>query len=524
MTAERGEPALGVPAEKETPSRRARRDRAHWATLVIVTVAWGLVLALWAVLTPMYGAPDEVAHVDTAIRFQGDHAWPAPGDARYLAGVHYSYTDEVALPAADRSTFGELLAAHPGLDDNVDQMTQHPPFYYGALGLLLKAIHFESLRWDHVVLILRLFDALLVLPLPLLVHATVRRITRSPKLALLGAIGLFAVPQLQQIGASVTNDAPVILLGAVVTWLTVRYLTGAQRWRDVVALGVATGLLMLTKGTGLPAWPMVVVGLLVAVPVVSGWGGRILRAVVSAGIALAIGGWWWGRNYLLYHDFQPSGLAGVRPTVHWPTGKGPDPGTFLAAFWNGVPASFWGKFGLLKYPMLNVVTDSLTVIAVGVVVAFAFRRGPHRRAAVTLAVLPAVTLALLLETTWKAFDRTALIYGIQGRYFFVAIVGLLALSVIAWSRAVHQPGTKRVAAVLVALGAPALTLYGLSAEYRGAFENSYLAVDRAGLTTWMNSSAAGPAGVVGVSTLAVALLIVAAVVVARVCLARGRRA
>lgn len=462
------------------------------STVILLTITWGLVLGLWACLTPMYGAPDEAAHVDSIIRIQGEHTWPAPGKAHYLAGVRATADKELTLPGIDRSTFDELLKDYPGNSPKVNQMTQHPPLYYILAGLFAKVIHFESLRWDLAVTAFRLFDIILMLPLPLLVWATVRRLTASPKLAVLGAMSLFAVPQLQQITSSVSNDGLMVLMGGVTTWLAVRYLTGAQRWPDVIALGVSLGILLLTKGTGLPAVPFVAVALLAATPVVSGWGGRILRAFVSLAIAGVVGGWWWLRNLLLYHDFQPSGLAGVRPTVKWPEGKGPNPGTFLSAFWDSVPSSFWGKFGRLNYPMLNVVSDFLTVVAIVVIVAYAYRRSVLRPQAIALTVLPVITLLLLLANTWRVFNRTALIYGIQGRYLYVAIVALVALSALAWSQAVVQHRTKKLAVYSVAIGAPLLTFYGYSLEYRGVFENFYLAIDKAGLYTWAYSSAVGP--------------------------------
>lgn len=462
------------------------------STLVLVTACWALVLVLWAILTPIYGAPDESAHVDAAIQLQGLHHWPAPGEAHLLAGVRVGARTELGLLGEQRSTFGELLSANPGFSRTTDQMTQHPPLYYALAGLVLKAIQFESLRWDLAVTALRLFDVLLALPLPLLVWASVKRVTRSPKLALLGAMGLFAVPQLQQITAAVTNDALVILLGAVVTWLVVRYLTGDQRWRTVVAIGVALGLLLLTKGTGLPAVPFVAVGLLIAPPVVAGWGPRLGRALLGLGIAGVLGGWWWLRNLYLYHDFQPSGLEAHHPVAVWPPGKGPDPGQFLTVFWNSVPASFWGKFGKLHYAMLPAVTDALTVLAVGVVIAFAFRRGASRRYSIALAVLPTVTLLLLIYTTWRVYGKTARVYGVQGRYFYVAIVALLVLSVIAWSRFVQTERSKRLAATGVLVGAPLLTVYGFSLEYRGEFQEFDLAIDGDGLYTWFHSSAVGP--------------------------------
>ncbi|RPE79064.1 MULTISPECIES: DUF2142 domain-containing protein [unclassified Frondihabitans] len=478
-------------SEVARPAKRPLADRA--STMWLVTAAFGLVLVFWAVLTPLYGAPDEIAHVDSAIRVAQVHTWPAPGEAHYLSGVTYTKFGELQLRNDQRSTFAEIFADRPGISPGIDQMTQHPPLFYLMAAVVLKLVHFMDLRWDIVVMILRYFDILLVLPLPWLVFASVKRALKSPKIALLGAVSLFFVPQLQQIVSAVSNDSLAVLLGAVTAWLMIRFLTGAQRVRDVVFVSIALGLFLLTKGTAVPAVPFVALGLLFARRVVPvGWGRRILDTLLGGAVAGVIGGWWFVRNIVLYHDIQPSGLAGQRPTITWPEGEGRDLGNYMQAFWDTVTGSFWGRFGGLQYPMTPYLTDLLTAVSLLVVAAFAFRRGAFRRDALLIASFPVVTLLLLIANTWRVYGRTALVYGVQGRYFYIAIVALIVISAIAWSRAVVEPKTKLLAARAVVIGAPAVTVYGLSLEYRGAYEKLHLAFHPDGAYTWAYSSAVGP--------------------------------
>ncbi len=143
--------------------------------------------------------------------------------------------------------------------DTVDQMTQHPATYYVLAAGVLHLVDFEAHRPAVDVLALRLFSALFVLPLPALAWATVRRVTRSPRAAVVGAFAVLAVPELASIGASVSNDPPVMLFGATTVWLAVRVLTGDARTRTAFALALSLGVAILWKGTALPLIPFVAV-------------------------------------------------------------------------------------------------------------------------------------------------------------------------------------------------------------------------------------------------------------------------
>lgn len=464
-----------APDPDRTVSTRAER----W-TITVLTVAFGLWLALWAVLVPAFQAPDEVAHLDAAIQLATGAGWPAPGSMHVTNAVLAAVQEQATRPASGWSTVTALLSAHPGVSTTVNQMSQHPPTAYLVDAGLLRVLHFGSLRWDHALVALRLADALAVTPLALLAWASVRRVTRSPRAGLLGAVALFAVPQLASIAASVTNDAPVLLLGGVVVWLTVRLLTGDTRRRVLAGLAAALGLLVSVKGTGLPAVPFVGLAVLVAGADRSRLGVRALRTVVVLAVAAALGGWWWVRNVVRYGTVQPDGYAGIRPDQPFPDGSGPSLAHFVDVSWGTLARTFWGSFGgRAQVSIGDTATALLTVLALVVVVGWAFRRrtphgpapeagsarsalvAPGRRVLVVLAVFPALLVALQTASSWRAYLDTTQVAGTQGRYFFPAIVALVVLGAVAWRRLAGPGRGRRVVGTVLGLGGPVVGLVGL---------------------------------------------------------------
>ncbi|QSB22743.1 DUF2142 domain-containing protein [Curtobacterium sp. 24E2] len=294
--------------------------RSEAVRIAVLTATFGLWLVLWALVVPAFQAPDEPAHFDAALHVATGSGWPAPGTLHVSNAVRAAQQEQASGEASSWSTVDALLAAHPGDSETVDQMTQHPPTAYVADALVLRVLHHGSLRWDHALVGLRLFDAALVTPVALLTWAAVRRVTRSPRAAVFGALALFAVPQLASIGASVTNDAPVLLFGGLVVWLASRVLTGDLRRRTLLRLGVTLGVLVATKGTGLPAIPFVALVVLVGG---AGAGGlslaaRLLRTAGTLAVAAALGAWWWVRNLVVFHTLQPDGYAAIRPDRPFP--------------------------------------------------------------------------------------------------------------------------------------------------------------------------------------------------------------
>lgn len=459
----------------------ARPARSEITTVTLLTVAFALLLAVWAVLTPVFDAPDETAHVNSALRTALGDEWVPAGQGLLYDSVETMLATVETVPAADRPTVGELLDEDPGLSEVRDQMTQHPPTWYLVGGTVLRLVDFEEQRWDRATILLRLLDVVTVAPLPLLAWATVRRVTRSPRAGLVAALSVFFVPQLASIGASFTNDAPVILCGAVIVWLGSRYLTGDVRWRVVLGLALATAAAALSKGTALPLIPFVAVVLLLGgaptLPLLA----RVGRLAAVGGATLVLSGWWWVSNVLRYGALQPNGMVGQRPVRPWPEGETVDLGLFVNSFWSGLGSTFWGNFGSLEIPMSPILTDVLTVAAVVPVLAFAYRRRDRLGLSLAMSLPPLALLGSLALTSFNSYQDTQGIYAIQGRYLFPGLVAAILLVAIAWRRFLPLAPMREGFGRVLVVGAPLVAAYALTVAYRGFYENQHLEITGDGL-------------------------------------------
>lgn len=494
-------------SESVAPSRR------ELLGVGATTIAFIAVLVSWALFTPLYQAADELQHVDAVLHLALGYGWADPGTMHLLSAAVQTSQDPASTAGL---TWGQLLAQYPGLRDSagINQMSQHPPTYYFLGAGLLHLIGFEHLQWNHAVLALRLLDVLLVAPLPLLAWATVRRVTGSPRAALVGGMAILAVPQIAIIGSAVTNDAPVFLLSAATTFLAARILTGDRRLLSAVLLGGLLGALMLMKGTGLPVIPFVGIAVIVGTLRSSGVRTAIARTAVTAVITALIGAWWWVRNVVVFGAVQPEGFVGREPQP-FPPGRGPDLPTYVTNLWTRLTETFWGSAGrTAHFPVTQVLIDVGTVLTIGVIVLFAFRRSGFRVEAVVLATLP-VTFALV-ETTkaWADYEKMGVVGGTQGRYYFPALVAVITLSALAWRRLPRTSAGRSALAIGLTVTFGLISFYGVTFAYRTFWEGGAFAVSRAGFAAFATGGN-GPLGVVVVAVLVAAAAAAAAVVLTR---------
>ncbi|WFR66555.1 hypothetical protein P9139_17535 [Curtobacterium flaccumfaciens] len=66
----------------------------------------------------------------------------------------------------------------------------------------------------------------------------------------------------------------------------------------------------------------------------------------------------------------------------------------------------------------DALTAALTIVALVVVVGWAFRRGPELRTVVCLAVFPTLLIALQMQNSVGAYLSTTEVAATQGRYYF----------------------------------------------------------------------------------------------------------
>jgi hypothetical protein len=239
-------------------------------------------------------------------------------------------------------------------------------FPYQGLSLTVHILRLYSMAYGLIALIfiyltayeildfaLRAFGGFPIFDLPSSnpKSTPVRRAVQNPKLfATFVALFVACQPMFAFITASVANEPANIAFCAIGVWLAQRYvLRGpSAHWGRATALGIVLGLVSLSKMTGLSLGLVVVVALLLAAISTRKQPGaaRLLwrDGFIMGLLALAIGGWWYWRNYQLYGDFFQRGLYKIYFNVD------PQPLTlseFLYTLSTG-EVSFWATFGWLN--------------------------------------------------------------------------------------------------------------------------------------------------------------------------------
>ncbi len=143
-------------------------------------------------------------------------------------------------------------------------------------------------------------------------YAIARRLRPGPegRGVALGAASVVALnPQFVALSAGVTNDPLTNAIFGMALLGMVGHLLAPISWRRWAALGALVGAGLLVKQSAmllLPLGAMAIVGPWIAAQPFP-WRRAIACGAAYAGAALAVGGWWYARNALLYDD--PLGLA-----------------------------------------------------------------------------------------------------------------------------------------------------------------------------------------------------------------------
>jgi hypothetical protein len=436
----------GTGAASHPPTRRQvalRWTRGVPGAVWWVTATFVTLLAAYSLVTPIYQAPDEPQHVDMAEAVSEDLSYPQwdarridPGVQRgiSLAGVEEHPTImfyEEALPRDDRPS-NEELGERP-LGTRLNQLAQHPPLYYAALGVtdrladvLIPGDPFHA--YDQQAWFYRAVSLVMVAPLPLLTWITARRMGVPRPIAIAASMLPMAVPQLLHIGASVNNDNLFALLVWCLSPVLVSVARGDLRLRTLSLAGLIVGLALFTKGTALvlPLW--------VALALVVGWFkagrprlGTLLTPVAACGALLvALGGWWWVRNVIVFGKMAPS-----TEYLRFSTTDGRDTAVtrWLHAWAYNTNKRFWGEFGWLEVQITPKLFVPATIVAI-VGLVLALRPRPFGVALSDRLVLLACWPLIAGLTAYNAFQLYAdsgQLPLLQGRYWFGAMVAFAVL-------------------------------------------------------------------------------------------------
>ena len=402
-----------------------------WMVALHVTV-----LGAYSILLPTFRAPDEAQHVDLAHFWSTDFDYPAWDDRLVADGVRNAegqlrprsrsahLTAQAARPKDERASF-EQLDEVP-IPNIRNQLAQHPPLYYIVAGTAERATEVVIGDPDFVVetWFYRLVSIAMVAPLPYVIWRA-SRLLELPEPVAVGAMLLpLAFPQYLHIGASVNNDNLQYLATWLMAPIVLRVARGDLAWRTMALAGVLSGIGLLTKAFAfvIPAW-MACALLLVLLR----QGRAALPGVVRAGLvyavpAMALGGWWWVRNVVLYGSLMPTRYFDLVEQL--PRGDF-DPVDYMGRWMSVTVRRVWGDFGYFDTHIPSTaVTIATTIAAVTLLVGVVGRdrvAGTKSGDRLLLLVPLPLLMAMQLQTALRTYLDSGQYAALQGRYWFGAL-------------------------------------------------------------------------------------------------------
>jgi len=421
---------------------------------ILVTLAYFVWQVLWAVVTPPFQSPDEPLHFNSVLRVEATGEWPDPGDAlvdqdvfttvvesgfiepdaqdfealsrtRIAGSTSAVYTDAFATTSITEHVNRSVIEyGANGSTEIVDQMTQHPPLFYQAAAKVMDVFGAQSWTWDRQLLLLRVFSAMLTVPLIPSILYTARKIGIGRIGSMLAAASAFAIPQLAFITGTLNNDSLAIGAGALTVAACAHATFGKPSKWGVVAAGAALGLGLWSKGTFIPFGLVVGLSFLVN-PRGGAMRKRLLRGMSAGLVGIAVGGWWWARNLIVFGTLQPEGYH----TEHIRAGK--RVWYFISKAVGNLSESSWGRFGWLNWSLPWILTTCLALFALWAVTRSLLCGPDGLRRVVLLGFYP-LTIGMLYVQAWNKYQDTGAVPGTQGRYLFPAVVALIVIAATAW--------------------------------------------------------------------------------------------
>jgi small subunit ribosomal protein S36 len=467
------------------------------AVVLAATFTFGALAAVWSAVAPLGEAPDEPAHLGLVLDLAAGHGYPAyDGLSGYVATNRLCSTFAAATRACPRA--GEVPTAtsirrhpeadapnkgsRPAWDDEgggaavgrLNQMPQHPPLYYEAMATVLKAerwVHGGPWSLDRELALLRLVNVLLVMPLPALAWWAARRAGLDDVTAVTAAFAVFLLPMLTHIGSTLNNDNLLTLCGAVLVALLAGVLRGDRSWRTAAAIGVVTGIALLTKAFAIVFPPLIVVAYLMGLAEGRATDdrpprslARFLRplavpALVAGATTFVLAAWWYIDVRVHTGRFAPTTEDDRLTTALRPPGFHASVVSFIGRYARDMVQRFWGSFGWYSVRFSTGFAWALTVALVAVVavaLVAGARSGPDRRVLVGL-LLPVIALKLfVMQHAWTLYVRTSKFQFIQGRYLFGGVVGLAVVVAVGLVRALGR----RASVAPLVVGGVAVALQG----------------------------------------------------------------
>ncbi len=370
------------------------KETSEKRLLALILALFVLLGCTYALVTPVFEASDELWHYPLVRHLADGNSLPvqvfdpaAAGPWKQEASQPplYYYVGAALTWWIDTGDMADVRRLNPHVDNGVItadgniNLVIHDPGLDPGQGTLLavRIVRLASVLMSTVTVYFTYRMAKMVAP-------------DRPEIALGATATIAFLPMFLFISGAVNNDNLAIMLAAVAIWLMIfivqRPTTGRKReYGLVILLGVIIGLAVLTKEGTLALIPLAWGTLFIRYYAMEApaefsapagqwpalWrriGRSLGRSLAGFGLlmlpVLAIAGWWYYRNIVLYGDWL--GWNAFIAVL----GQRPQPAT-LAQLWDerhGFLMSYWGLFGGVNVPMWSPVYTLLNgVLLVGVI-------------------------------------------------------------------------------------------------------------------------------------------------------------
>ncbi len=394
-----------------------KRDTCLLGILLVVYLLTGLSY-IWA--TPCMEKPDEEDHYGY-LRYVREHRRlpPLAPQEKWLfeskqPPLYYVLAALATAPLRDVGDPDALIVQNPYMDLSVPGYREdnrnaylHPP----TMTPVIFGARCVSL----------LFGAGMVLS----VYALARLLLpHAPLFALAGAATVGFQPMALFIATSVSNDAPTAFFATLtVTLLVYRQRRGESRHFPLI-MGLVLGLSALTKVSALVFCPLVALSLLLIRRRMDA--GLIKELALIGLVMLAVGGWWYGRNALVYHDPFTLNAHLARTAQSRPLAD------YLWQDLRDIERTFWGNLArvFVSQTWLDQVGLWWGRISGGVMLIAAWRQRrllARRAGDIALLALWPATFGVLLLGFWARQANWA-----WGRFLLPGLGPLMLLLLLGW--------------------------------------------------------------------------------------------
>ncbi|MEO5952873.1 MAG: glycosyltransferase family 39 protein, partial [Chloroflexia bacterium] len=287
----------------------AGRSASGKRWLYAILTAYALLALAYNLVVPIAEGPDEVEHIRYVEYIVRYGQLPPIG----TGSSQRPYTVEAKQPATYYVIQAAIMCAlGRGGKQLVSEMQTDRSYPTTGIRYLHPPVVADLLPWTYI---MRFFGMLCGLGTIALLYAAAREVFPDEKRAplALGMASMGLLPQFTFMTSVVNNDHLAILVGAWVSYLLARILMRGVAWRTSILLGVALGCAIMTKTNLLVYVPVAMLVLALAgMPWAAKQGhvrelamfarGRVPVMLAVLAVTFVVGGWWIGRNYLLYGD------------------------------------------------------------------------------------------------------------------------------------------------------------------------------------------------------------------------------